>query len=146
MQYTECNKILPGSESFPGEGTGNSLQYACLENPWQATVHRVTQPDTREWLPPPPPPVRKGHWCLTPSSQGPLGVCTPQPQLPATSEISGPSTGQWGTQGTYKCPLQGLQGTPQIATSQMQGFPLTRPSVCSPTSLLHSVSLTTKLA
>ena len=35
------------------------------------------------------------------------------PQLPATSEIPGPSTGQSGTQGTHKCPLKGLQGTPQ---------------------------------
>ena len=33
----------------PGEGTGNPLQYSCLENPhgqregWQATVHRVAR-------------------------------------------------------------------------------------------------------
>ena len=24
---------IPGSERFPGEGNGNPLQYACLENP-----------------------------------------------------------------------------------------------------------------
>ena len=34
------------------EGNGNPLQYSCLENPtgggaWQATVHRVTQSQTR---------------------------------------------------------------------------------------------------
>ena len=35
---------IPKSERSPGEGTGNPLQYSCLENPkdrgaWQATVH-----------------------------------------------------------------------------------------------------------
>ena len=40
--------LLPGSGRSPGEGNGNSLQYACLENPmdrgaWQATVHGVTR-------------------------------------------------------------------------------------------------------
>ena len=39
---------IPGSESCPGEGNGNPLQYSCLENPmyrgaWQATVHGVTK-------------------------------------------------------------------------------------------------------
>ena len=34
---------IPGSGRYPGEGNGNSLQYACLENPmdrgdWWATV------------------------------------------------------------------------------------------------------------
>ena len=38
--------LIPGSERFPGEGHGNSLQYSCLGNPmdkgvWQATVHGV---------------------------------------------------------------------------------------------------------
>ena len=38
----------PRSGRSPGEGNGNPLQYACLENPmdrgvWQATVHRVTK-------------------------------------------------------------------------------------------------------
>ena len=37
---------VPGSERSPGEGKGNPLQCACLENPmdreaWGATVHRV---------------------------------------------------------------------------------------------------------
>ena len=37
----------PGSGIFPGEGTGNPLQYSCLENSmerrtWQATVLGVT--------------------------------------------------------------------------------------------------------
>ena len=36
----------PGSETSPGEGHGNSLQYSCLENPmdrgaWWSTVHSV---------------------------------------------------------------------------------------------------------
>ena len=37
-----------GLERSPGEGNGNLLQYACLENPmdreaWQATVHGVVK-------------------------------------------------------------------------------------------------------
>ena len=40
-----------GSGRFPGGGTGNLLQYSCLENPmgreaWQATVYRVTNSQT----------------------------------------------------------------------------------------------------
>ena len=43
---------IPGSGRSPGEGTGNPLQYACLENPmdggaWWATVHRVEKSQTR---------------------------------------------------------------------------------------------------
>ena len=39
---------IPGSESSPGEGNGNLLQYSCLENPmdkgsWQAMVHSVAR-------------------------------------------------------------------------------------------------------
>ena len=39
---------IPGLERSPGEGDGNPLQYACLENPmdrgaWQVTVHRVVR-------------------------------------------------------------------------------------------------------
>ena len=39
---------IPGSERFPGEGNGKTLQYSCLENsmgrgPWQATVHGVAR-------------------------------------------------------------------------------------------------------
>ena len=35
---------IPGSGRSPGGGSGNPLQYSCLENPvdrgaWQATVH-----------------------------------------------------------------------------------------------------------
>jgi len=26
--------LIPGSGRSPGEGTGNPLQYSCLENPW----------------------------------------------------------------------------------------------------------------
>ena len=44
---------IPGSERSPGEGNGNPLQYACLENSmdrgaWWATVHEVTKSQT--WL------------------------------------------------------------------------------------------------
>ena len=43
---------IPGLERSPGEGNGNPLQYACLENPidrgvWRATVHGVTKVWTR---------------------------------------------------------------------------------------------------
>ena len=39
---------IPGSGRSPGEGSGNPLQYSCLENPmdrraWRATVHGVTR-------------------------------------------------------------------------------------------------------
>ena len=40
--------LIPGLERSPGEGNGNPLQYACLENPMdrearRATVHKVTK-------------------------------------------------------------------------------------------------------
>ena len=43
--------LVPGSGGFPGEGSGNLLQYSCLENPmdkggWHATVHSVTKSQT----------------------------------------------------------------------------------------------------
>ena len=39
---------IPGWGRSPGEGNGNPLQYACLENPmdrgaWQVTVHGVAR-------------------------------------------------------------------------------------------------------
>ena len=45
--------LIPGSGRSSGEGSGNPLQYSCLENPmdrgaWRATFHRVTQ--SRTWL------------------------------------------------------------------------------------------------
>ena len=68
---------VPGSGRSPGEGNGNPLQYSGLENPmgraaWQATVHGVTQSQTRlkrlstharatmilKWLP-----LSKGQTC-----------------------------------------------------------------------------------
>ena len=44
---------IPGSGKSPGEGHGNPLQYACLENPkdrgtWWATVHGVAKLDMTE--------------------------------------------------------------------------------------------------
>ena len=41
-----------GQEDSPGEGTGNPLQYSCLENPmdrgaWWATVPGVAKSRTR---------------------------------------------------------------------------------------------------
>ena len=43
--------LIPWSGRCPGEGTGNPLQYSCLENPmgrgaWWATVHGVTKKDS----------------------------------------------------------------------------------------------------
>ena len=52
-----CNVGDPGSISevgrSPGEGSGNPLQYSCLENPkdrgaWEAAVHGVAELDTTE--------------------------------------------------------------------------------------------------
>ena len=45
--------LILGSGRSPGEGSGNPLQYARLENSmdrraWWATVQRVTQSDTTE--------------------------------------------------------------------------------------------------
>ena len=42
---------IPGSGRSPGEGSGNPLQYSCLEDPmgkgaWQTTVHGVTKNQT----------------------------------------------------------------------------------------------------
>ena len=44
--------LIPGWERSPRGGHGNPLQYSCLENPmgrgaWRATVHRVSQRQTR---------------------------------------------------------------------------------------------------
>ena len=44
--------LIPGLGRTPGEGTGNPLQYSCLENSmergvWWATVHGVTGSQTR---------------------------------------------------------------------------------------------------
>ena len=40
--------LISGSGRSPGEGSGNPLQYSCLENPmdrraWQPTVRGVTK-------------------------------------------------------------------------------------------------------
>ena len=40
--------LIPESGRFPGEGSGNPLQYSCLGNPmdrgaWWATVHGITK-------------------------------------------------------------------------------------------------------
>ena len=47
--------LIPGSGRSPGEGSGNPLQYSCLENSmdrgaWWATVHGPQQLDTTEQL------------------------------------------------------------------------------------------------
>ena len=44
---------IPGSGRCLGEGSGNSLQYSCLENPtdrgaWQALVHGVAKSQTKQ--------------------------------------------------------------------------------------------------
>ena len=50
VKNSTCNAgvlgLIPGLSRSPGEGNGNPLQYACLENPmdrgaWWAIVHRV---------------------------------------------------------------------------------------------------------
>ena len=43
---------IPGSESFPGGGHGNPLQYSCIANSmnrgaWRAMVQRVAKSQTR---------------------------------------------------------------------------------------------------
>ena len=50
MQETQVPSLL---QEDPGEGSGNQLQYSCLENSmkrgaWQATVHRVTKGSVTE--------------------------------------------------------------------------------------------------
>ena len=40
--------LIPGLGRCPGGGSGNPLQYSCLESPmdravWRAAVHRVTK-------------------------------------------------------------------------------------------------------
>ena len=39
---------IPGLGRSPGGGNGNPLQYSCLENPMEATVHRVAELDVTE--------------------------------------------------------------------------------------------------
>jgi len=55
QERSACNAgdlgSMPGSGSSPGEGSGNSLQYSCLENSidrgaWWATVHGVAKSQT----------------------------------------------------------------------------------------------------
>ena len=56
VKASACNAggqvLIPGSGRSPGEGSGNPLQYSCLENPmdggaWWATVHGVEKSRTR---------------------------------------------------------------------------------------------------
>ena len=46
------SSLILGSGRSPGEGNGNPLQYACLENPmergaWGVTVHGITNGGTQ---------------------------------------------------------------------------------------------------
>jgi len=52
LRFLACNAgdlgLIPESESSPGDGNGNPLQYSCLGNPmdrgaWRVTVHGVTR-------------------------------------------------------------------------------------------------------
>ena len=69
---------IPGSGRFPGEGTGNLLQYFCLGNPldrvaWRATVHGVARVGRDLATTPPPPDI----YVLT-SLSGFIKVCKNQ--------------------------------------------------------------------
>ena len=51
-EWLNNQKIKLRSVVYPGEGSGNPLQYPCLGNPvdrgaWQATVHGVAKSRTR---------------------------------------------------------------------------------------------------
>ena len=43
-----CNVGDPGLERPPGEGNGNPLQYACLENPWTEEPGRLQPMGSQE--------------------------------------------------------------------------------------------------
>ena len=55
--WSPCGSVVknlfdPSMGRSPGGGTGNLLQYSCLENPmvrgvWRATVHGVAESQTR---------------------------------------------------------------------------------------------------
>ena len=56
LPVSACNvgdlSLIPESGKSPGEGNGNPLQYACLENPmgggaWWATIHGVAKSRTQ---------------------------------------------------------------------------------------------------
>ena len=75
-------------------------QYACLENPWQATVHGGHRAGHKGVTSTINTTSEEGTLVSDPVIPGAPQSLHPQPQLPATSEIPGPSTAQWGTQGT----------------------------------------------
>ena len=69
-----CNEgdlvSVPGSGRSPGGGSGNPLQYSCLENPmdigtWQAAVHGAAESDMTERLSTAL--EKTGAYCLTTS-------------------------------------------------------------------------------
>ena len=48
VKFSDLTSTIPGLGRSPREGSGNPLQYSCLENPmgrgaWQATIDVVTR-------------------------------------------------------------------------------------------------------
>ena len=86
-------ELISGSERSPGEGTGSSLQYSCLENPmergtWQATVHEVKKSQTHSgWAG-----ARKIPYA---TGQSRLHTATTEPRNPGARALQQKKPLQW---------------------------------------------------
>ena len=78
----------PGLGRTPGEGNGNPLQYACLENPmdrrvWRAMVHRVVKSWTwLKWFS-----IHTLWCCLEKTPESPLGSKEFKPVNPKRNQL-----------------------------------------------------------